>query len=77
MRSTATNYGSAMARIGAIIAPAIAGLQIIHPSVPYITFSALSFVSGLLMMLLPETLKAKMFEGMEEANEFTVSNPGP
>nr|XP_002119660.1 organic cation transporter protein-like [Ciona intestinalis] len=77
MRATASNYGSALARIGAIVAPAISGLYIVHPSLPYVTFGVLSLLAGILMMLLPESRKARMFESMEEANEFANLNAGP
>jgi len=45
-RSTALNFASACARLGAIVAPGIAMTGIFHSTLPYTSFGLISLIAG-------------------------------
>lgn len=59
-----------MARIGGILAPYINVLTDVWKPLPLVIFGALSFLSGLLSLYLPETLNRKLPETIEEGERF-------
>jgi len=46
-RSTALNFASACARVGAIVAPGIAMTGIFHSTLPYASFGLISLIAGM------------------------------
>lgn len=58
------------ARIGGVLAPYVNVLADIWPPLPLVVFGALSFICGLLSLLLPETLNKKLPETIEEGERF-------
>ena len=59
IRSTATSFMQALAPIGGTSAPWIASyLKELHPSAPFATMGAITFLSGVLLLRLPETKDA-------------------
>jgi len=46
-RSTALNFASACARLGAIVAPGISMTGIFHPTLPYTSFGLITLIAGM------------------------------
>ncbi|GIY10295.1 organic cation transporter protein [Caerostris extrusa] len=71
VRNVAVGSSSTWARIGALIAPFIRQVaDVTHPSVPLAVPGSLSILSGILMLLLPETLGKKVPDTLEEGERF-------
>lgn len=70
VRNVGLGASSMMARVGGILAPYINALSAIWPPIPLIIFGTLAFISGLLSLLLPETLNKKLPETIEEGERF-------
>ena len=60
IRSTATSFMQALAPIGGTSAPWIASYLIkeLHPSAPFATMGAITFLSGIFLLRLPDTKDA-------------------
>lgn len=58
------------ARIGGVLAPYVNFLTEIWTPLPLVVFGALSFICGLLSLLLPETHNKKLPETIEEGERF-------
>jgi OCT family organic cation transporter-like MFS transporter 4/5 len=69
MRSTGVGLSVALARLGGVWAPQINVLSSTLGSiyVPFIIFSVLSLVSGILCIMLPETLNKQLPETLSQA----------
>lgn len=61
---------SIQARIGGVLAPYVNILTEYWTPLPLVVFGALSFICGLLSLLLPETLNKKLPETIEEGERF-------
>lgn len=70
VRNVALGASSMMARFGGMTAPYINVLADVWTPLPMIVFGGISFVSGLLSLLLPETLNKKLPETIEEGERF-------
>lgn len=70
VRNVGLGASSMMARVGGILAPYINALSAKWQPFPLIIFGAMAFVSGLLSLLLPETLNKKLPETIEEGERF-------
>ncbi|GFT45234.1 organic cation transporter protein, partial [Nephila pilipes] len=71
VRNVAVGSSSTWARIGALVAPFIRQVaDVTHHSVPMAVPGGLSIISGLLMLLLPETLGKKVPDTLEEGERF-------
>ncbi|KAG8189427.1 hypothetical protein JTE90_020241 [Oedothorax gibbosus] len=71
VRNVAVGSSSTFARIGALIAPFIRQVaDVTHYTVPMIVPGTLSILSGLLVLLLPETLGKKVPDTLEEGEIF-------
>ncbi|XP_067674927.1 organic cation transporter protein-like [Haliotis asinina] len=85
--TTSRNFGmgiaSVLCRIGSISSPYINDLTMHITSrysqiLPMLVFGGVSFIAGLLVLLLPETLKAKLPETIQDAEELgTTTTPKP
>lgn len=69
MRSTGVGLSVALARLGGVWAPQINVLSSTLGSiyVPFIIFSAFTFLAGILCTLLPETLNKQLPENIAQA----------
>ncbi|KAF8777115.1 Organic cation transporter protein like [Argiope bruennichi] len=71
VRNVAVGSSSTWARIGALVAPFIRQVaDVTHHSVPMAVPGCLSVISGLLMLLLPETLGKRLPDTLEEGETF-------
>lgn len=70
VRNVGLGASSMMARMGAILAPYINNLKDQWKPLPLVIFGALSFISGLLSLYLPETHGKKQPETIEEGELF-------
>lgn len=70
VRNVALGASSMMARFGGISAPYVNILADIWTPLPMIVFGGISFVMGLISLLLPETLNKKLPETIEEGERF-------
>lgn len=70
VRNVGLGASSMMARVGGILAPYINALSAKWQPFPLIIFGTMAFVSGLLSLLLPETLNKKLPETIEEGERF-------
>jgi len=77
IRNVGIGTCSTMARIGGILAPFIAMLGDLSAPLPYVVFGGISMVAGVLSLLLPETLGAKMPETIEECANFGSNQVNP
>ncbi|XP_061654083.1 solute carrier family 22 member 13-like [Phyllopteryx taeniolatus] len=66
-RQTASGLGSIASRAGGLIAPVVNMLAMYHWSIPIISFSGLTLVSGGLCFLLPETRGIELPDSIDEA----------
>ncbi|XP_061550334.1 LOW QUALITY PROTEIN: solute carrier family 22 member 13-like [Phycodurus eques] len=66
-RPTASGLGSVASRAGGLIAPVVNMLATYHWSIPIISFSGLTLVSGSLCFLLPETRGIELPDSIDEA----------
>lgn len=70
VRNVGLGASSMMARVGGILAPYINATSVKWQPLPLIIFGTLAFTSGLLSLLLPETLNQKLPETIEEGERF-------
>lgn len=70
VRNVGLGASSMMARIGGILAPYINVTADIWRPLPLVILGALSFLSGLLSLYLPETLNKKLPETIQEGERF-------
>ncbi|XP_060519312.1 organic cation transporter protein [Cylas formicarius] len=70
IRNAGLGAGSTCARVGSITAPYINILTRIWQPLPLLIFGALSFVGGVMSLVLPETLNRKLPETFEEGEKF-------
>lgn len=69
-RGTTFGYCGIWSRMGSLIAPQlVAWMEVVGASVPMISLGALLGVSGVLMLLLPETLDIQMPNTMQDVEE--------
>ncbi|XP_047990560.1 organic cation transporter protein-like [Leguminivora glycinivorella] len=67
-RTSLLAYSSMIGRVGGILAPLMPGLAaVVWEQLPFVVFGALALVSGMLVLLAPETLGAPLPDSMEEA----------
>ncbi|XP_077391370.1 solute carrier family 22 member 13-like [Festucalex cinctus] len=66
-RQTASGLGSIASRAGGLIAPLVNMLAVFHWSIPIISFSGLTLVSGCLCFSLPETRGIELPDSFDEA----------
>lgn len=74
VRNVGLGASSMMARVGGILAPYINALSVTWKPFPLIIFGCLALVSGLLSLLLPETLNKKLPETIEEGENFGIKS---
>ena len=67
VRTAALGTSSMLGRIGAIVSPYIAALKIYGMWIPLVIFGANALISGLLILLLPETLGQDLPETVKDA----------
>uniref|UniRef100_A0A3Q2YGJ8 Solute carrier family 22 member 13a n=1 Tax=Hippocampus comes TaxID=109280 RepID=A0A3Q2YGJ8_HIPCM len=74
-RQTASGVGSIASRAGGLIAPLVNMLAMYHWSIPVISFSGLTLLSGGLCFILPETRGKELPDSFDEAesNRSTIS----
>ncbi|XP_073955012.1 organic cation transporter protein-like [Choristoneura fumiferana] len=69
-RTTLLTYSSMIGRLGAIFAPLTPSMSsAIWELLPFVLFAGMAFLSGLLVLLAPETLGVKLPDTMQEAND--------
>lgn len=67
IRSGGVGTMSTVARVGALLAPFVPLLDTVYKPLPLLLFGSVSFVGGILAILLPETLGEKLPDTVEEA----------
>lgn len=70
VRNTALGVGSMCARLAGALTPLITLLDSLDKTVPTVIFSTIAITSGLLSLLLPETLNQPMPQSMEDGERF-------
>ncbi|XP_070504523.1 organic cation transporter protein [Chironomus tepperi] len=70
VRSSLMGLGSMMARLSGALTPLIILFDSLNPKIPAIIFGAVSVVSGLWVLLLPETNGQPMPESLEDGENF-------
>lgn len=74
IRNSALGLGSMCARVAGTLTPLITLLDSFDPTVPSVIFAVVSMISGLLTLLLPETLGTHMPQTLEEGENFGVGD---
>lgn len=70
IRNIGVGVSSMSARIGSMLAPFVAGLTTVDPSLPPIIFGVIPLIGALLCLKLPETLNCKLADTLDEAEQF-------
>lgn len=71
VRNVGVGSSSTCARIGSMVAPFVKELgKATNPEVPFAVYGGLSVVSGLLVLLLPETYQSSLPDTIEEGEQF-------
>lgn len=68
-RQTAVALATIVGRIGSVVAPFLALLARYHPAGPTAVYCSLTFVSGALCFLLPETRRKELPESITESTD--------
>lgn len=66
-RQTAIGLSSILSRLGTIVAPSLGLLAKYHYAIPPLVYGGLSFISGALCLLLPETRRTELPDSVNEA----------
>ncbi|XP_026294275.1 organic cation transporter protein [Frankliniella occidentalis] len=70
VRNTALGVGSMCARLSGALTPLITLLDSLDKTLPTVIFATIAVTSGLLSLLLPETLNQPMPQSMEDGEQF-------
>ncbi|KAF4533496.1 hypothetical protein B566_EDAN000981, partial [Ephemera danica] len=73
IRNAGMGTSSTMARVGGMLAPVVNLLSDYWKPFPLIIFGGLTFLAGVLALLLPETLNRKLPETIEDGEKFGSS----
>ncbi|XP_063362771.1 solute carrier family 22 member 3-like [Cydia amplana] len=74
-RTSLLAFSSMIGRVGGILAPLMPGLAaVVWVHLPFLVFGVLALVSGLLVLLAPETLGAPLPDSMDEAAELGTTS---
>ncbi|XP_059099624.1 organic cation transporter protein-like isoform X2 [Tigriopus californicus] len=74
-RSTGIGCCSCMARVGAILSPWVAMLDVYHPFVPIVVYGLLAFSAGLAVLVFPETKGGKLPDSFQESENLGLKFP--
>lgn len=74
VRNSAMGLCSTVARIGAMLAPSIAGLDSVMTMLPFLVMGGAAIIAGCVSFALPETKGTKLPENLEEAEAITRNN---
>uniref|UniRef100_H2YMR5 Major facilitator superfamily (MFS) profile domain-containing protein n=1 Tax=Ciona savignyi TaxID=51511 RepID=H2YMR5_CIOSA len=77
IRNVGIGVCSSFARIGGILSPFIAMLNVVAKPLPYVVFGLMSIFGGILALFLPEVLGIRLPETIKEGEEFGKNQPGP
>eukprot|EP00094_Tigriopus_californicus_P007288 TCALIF_07015-PA protein Name:"Similar to SLC22A12 Solute carrier family 22 member 12 (Homo sapiens)" AED:0.45 eAED:0.45 QI:94/1/1/1/1/0.5/2/7/77 len=64
-----------MARVGAILSPWVAMLDVYHPFVPIVVYGLLAFSAGLAVLVFPETKGGKLPDSFQESENLGLKFP--
>lgn len=70
VRNTALGVGSMCARLSGALTPLITLLDSLDKTLPTVIFASIAVTSGLLALLLPETLNQPMPQSLEDGERF-------
>jgi len=74
VRNTALGVGSMCARLSGALTPLITLLDSLNKTLPTVIFATIAITSGLLSLILPETLNKPMLQSMEDGENFGVGD---
>lgn len=70
VRNTALGVGSMCARLSGALTPLITLLDSLDKTLPSVIFASIAIISGLLALILPETLHKPMLQTLQDGEEF-------
>uniref|UniRef100_A0A8C3MUJ2 Uncharacterized protein n=1 Tax=Geospiza parvula TaxID=87175 RepID=A0A8C3MUJ2_GEOPR len=76
LRQNGMGYTSFLARLGGALAPLVFLLDEVWRSLPEVTYCAVAVCSGAAAFLLPETLNARLPEGIEDVENWSLMRNG-
>lgn len=74
VRNSALGIGSMCARASGALTPLITLLDSFDPTLPSVIFAVITLISGLLTLILPETLGQPMPQSIEDGEHFGVGD---
>nr|CAB3266145.1 organic cation transporter protein-like [Phallusia mammillata] len=77
IRNVGIGTCSSFARIGGIMSPLIAMLEILAKPLPYVVFGLMAIIGGVLALFLPEVLGIRLPETIKEGEEFGLEQVNP